>query len=49
MLRGVVDPSVCIELCGGELQIEWEGGDSSVFMTGPAAEVFSGRMLLEED
>jgi diaminopimelate epimerase len=49
MLRGAVDPSVCIELRGGELQIEWEGGQSSVFMTGPAAEVFSGRLLLEED
>ncbi|MGI9430685.1 MAG: diaminopimelate epimerase [Myxococcota bacterium] len=44
MLRGAVDPVVKIELRGGELEIAWEGGGSSVFMTGPAATVFTGTM-----
>ena len=44
MLRGVVDPVVEVELRGGTLEIAWEGGDSSVFMTGPAATVFTGTM-----
>jgi diaminopimelate epimerase len=46
MLRGVVDPEVEIVLRGGTLQIEWAGGDAHVFMTGPAAEVFTGRFPL---
>ena len=43
MLRGVVDRSVVIELRGGELEIEWADNDAHVFMTGPAAEVFTGE------
>jgi len=46
MLRGVVDRRVTIELRGGELEIEWPSDDAHVFMTGPAAEVFSGRIAL---
>jgi diaminopimelate epimerase len=48
MLRGVVDRKVTIELRGGELEIEWQSNESHVFMTGPAAEVFSGEILLLE-
>jgi len=48
MLRGVVDREVEIVLRGGNLQITWAGDDAHVFMTGPAAEVFTGRFLLEE-
>ena len=48
MLRGVVDPDVRVELRGGELRIQWEGGEAPVFMTGPAAEVYTGRIPLEE-
>lgn len=44
MLRGEVDDSVRVELRGGDLTIAWKGGDTSVFMTGPAAEVFTGRI-----
>ena len=29
-------------LLGGDLELEWDGGDSPVYMTGAAAEVFSG-------
>jgi len=48
MLRGVAGPRLVIELRGGELDIEWPGGNASVIMTGPAAEVFSGRLDVEE-
>jgi len=44
MLRGEVDDCVRVELRGGDLTIAWKGGDASVFMTGPAAEVFTGRI-----
>ncbi|HKJ24620.1 MAG TPA: diaminopimelate epimerase, partial [Myxococcota bacterium] len=47
MLRGVVDRDVSIELRGGTLRIEWADDDAHVFMTGPAAEVFTGRFPLE--
>ncbi|MEE3327328.1 MAG: diaminopimelate epimerase [Myxococcota bacterium] len=46
MLRGAVDRSVVIELRGGELEIEWADNDAHVFMTGPAAEVFTGEFPL---
>lgn len=48
ILRGVVDRDVTIALRGGDLRIEWAGDDASVFMTGPAAEVFTGSFPLEE-
>jgi diaminopimelate epimerase len=49
MLRGVADAEVAVELRGGELEIAWKGGPASVFMTGPAATVFTGEIPAEED
>jgi diaminopimelate epimerase len=49
MLRGLVGPRVLVELRGGTLEIAWQGGDAHVFMTGPAAEVFSGRIAVAGD
>jgi diaminopimelate epimerase len=49
ILRGVVDRSVTIELRGGELEIEWPDAAAHVRMTGPAAEVFSGRIPVGGD
>ena len=37
---------VTVQLTGGELKIAWEGGDASVFMTGPAVTVFEGEIEL---
>ena len=48
ILRGLVDNQVTIELRGGDLEISWQGGESSVYMTGPAAEVFSGEFPIGE-
>ena len=32
--------------CGGDLRINWQGGDSSVMLTGPAQTVFTGEIEL---
>lgn len=46
ILTGRTERRVTVALRGGELEIAWEGGGDSVFMTGPAAEVFTGRIEL---
>jgi diaminopimelate epimerase len=46
MLRGIVERRIAVELRGGTLTIEWEGPGQSVFMTGPAATVFTGEIEL---
>lgn len=33
-----------VELLGGNLQIDWRASDGHVYMTGPAAEVYSGEI-----
>jgi diaminopimelate epimerase len=48
ILRGVSERRVTIELRGGELEIEWDAPDAHVFMTGPAAEVFTGELTLPD-
>ena len=45
MRRGLLASSVEIELAGGKLLIEWKEGDV-VWMTGPTATVFEGRLDL---
>ena len=46
MLLDLVDREVTIELRGGELEIRWDNAESSVFMTGPAAEVYRGEFFV---
>ena len=41
---GLLDASVQVDTHGGVLRIEWAGGDSKVFMTGPAVTVFEGEI-----
>ncbi len=47
ILRGATDARVRVELRGGDLDISWAGGSASVFMTGPAATVFTGTIEVE--
>jgi diaminopimelate epimerase len=42
VLTGRTARTILAHLPGGDLQLEWPRDDSSVFMTGPATEVFSG-------
>ena len=45
ILNGRHGSPVRVRLTGGELRIEWNGDEQqSVFMTGPAAEVYTGRV-----
>ncbi|WP_406695266.1 diaminopimelate epimerase [Singulisphaera sp. Ch08] len=42
VLTGRTDRKIVAHLPGGDLELEWPGEGQSVFMTGPATEVFSG-------
>jgi diaminopimelate epimerase len=48
MLKGLTDRKVTMHLLGGNLVIEW-GADNRVFMTGPAVEVFEGRLIVKDE
>lgn len=39
-----LDASVTVALPGGELVIDWDGGDNPLWMTGPATTVFEGTL-----
>ena len=42
VLTGATERRLLAHLPGGDLELEWASPEASVFMTGPAAEVFSG-------
>lgn len=42
--RSRLDDSVIVALNGGELVIDWAGGDNHLWMTGPATSVFEGTL-----
>ena len=44
--QGLLDNKVSVNLPGGELLIEWQGGNSSLFMTGSATHVYDGFIAL---
>lgn len=44
--RGTLDSHVTVALPGGQLAINWEGGNAPVWMTGPATFVFEGFIKL---
>ena len=44
--QDLLDNEVCVELPGGELNINWSGRGEPVFMTGPAISVFDGTINL---
>ena len=45
-LRNLLDQHVTVTLPGGILNIEWQGKNSPVMMTGPAKTVFTGSITL---
>lgn len=45
VLTGRLSRKAMVRLDGGDLEIEWPADDASVFMTGPATEVFCGEWL----
>jgi diaminopimelate epimerase len=48
ILTGRLDETATVILDGGELVIHWAGDGTSVWMTGPAREVFNGTVHLED-
>lgn len=44
--RGLLDNRVVAQLRGGNLLIQWDGGEAPVLMTGPATTVFTGEITL---
>lgn len=46
MLKGLTDRKVTVHLSGGDLIIEWSESSDNVYMTGPAEEVFEGRIKI---
>jgi diaminopimelate epimerase len=46
MLKGLTDKKVIVHLAGGDLIIEWID-NNHVYMTGPAVEVFDGRIKID--
>ncbi len=46
VLRGVADTELVVALRGGELELAWPGGAGSVLLTGPAATVASGEVVV---
>jgi diaminopimelate epimerase len=42
-LNGFAGKKVTVSLLGGDLTVEWSG-NNHVYMTGPAEEVFEGRI-----
>ena len=45
--RGLLDARVRVATRGGDLTIEWRGGDNPVWMSGPAVTVFEGEINVE--
>jgi diaminopimelate epimerase len=43
VLTGRTERRILAHLPGGDLELEWPAADASVFMTGPATEVFEGN------
>lgn len=44
VLNGLTDRTAVVSLKGGELLIEWNETDNHVYMTGPAQEVYTGKL-----
>ncbi len=49
ILTGRTERSVRVLLRGGELGVRWERDDAPVLLTGPAVEVFTGCITIEEE
>jgi diaminopimelate epimerase len=47
IMQKELDNTVCVELTGGKLYINWAGDNSPVIMTGPAVTVYEGRLSVQ--
>ena len=47
VLNGLCEHEAVVSLRGGDLQVAWAGGQTSVFMSGPATFVYDGEWLAD--
>ena len=45
-IQDLLNEKVKVSLPGGVLMIEWKGGNQPVWMSGPAASIYEGRIQL---
>ena len=45
-IQGLLDEQVVVSLAGGDLVIKWRGDNEPVWMSGPATQVYEGRIEL---
>ena len=43
--QGLLDSKVTVQLPGGDLEVEWQGGATPVYLTGPAIWVYDGLCM----
>ena len=48
ILNDLTREQVTVKLLGGDLQIEWDRKENLIYMTGPAATVFEGEIMAEQ-
>ena len=49
ILNNLTERNICVELLGGSMQIEWNGNDKHVYMTGPAETVYEGELYYDNN
>jgi diaminopimelate epimerase len=49
VVNGFTDREVFVHMGGGDVFIQWEEGDNRLYLTGPAAYVFTGTFYYEEE
>jgi diaminopimelate epimerase len=49
MWHGLTERNIIVHLPGGDLEVRWEKNTQSVYMTGPATEVFRGTYTWEDE
>lgn len=42
--KGLTDGEITVKLLGGKLKLTWDGGEDSVYLTGPAETVYEGTV-----
>ena len=44
ILNGLTDDEICVHVLGGDIYVKWDRESNHIFMTGPAATVFEGKI-----
>lgn len=47
VLNGLTDRKITVHLLGGDITVEWEEAEDTIYMTGPAKTVFEGEIDLD--